>query len=102
MKRRRYVVETGKKHVVIYVGDNYQKAVDRCNFFDERQDTWLIDTLEDPDYWLNEIAREVEDGLVSVANHIDEAISQAQFALYRASLRLPYECRPALLPRSRY
>ena len=102
MKHGRYVVETGKNHTVVYEGDNYQKAADRANFWDERQDTWLIDTKNEPHYWLNEIATEVEERMISVANRLDEAISQAQSALYRVSLHLSYEHRPTLLPRSRH
>lgn len=39
----RYVVTTGKARTVIYEGNNRQKAVDRANFWDERQDTWFED-----------------------------------------------------------
>lgn len=48
----RYIVETEFMpgvRTVLYSGDNYAKAVERSNFWDERQNTYFIDTaMESP------------------------------------------------------
>jgi len=45
---KRYVVLTtfnkGRTKTVVYRGNNYARAVECTNFWDEKQDTWLIDT----------------------------------------------------------
>lgn len=45
-KEPRYEVETEFKPGIrtnVYRGDNRETAVERCNFWDERQDTYFID-----------------------------------------------------------
>ena len=44
---KRYLVETEFKpgqRAVIYSGDNYETAIEKTNFWDERQNTYFTDT----------------------------------------------------------